>query len=240
MTELPTRVVTINVQQFVSLVQRLFWKDLPHDKKPLLWNWHPARSSAWPVSRIQKPILDRTLPAIPSLLLPKDLLFVSSFAAPNPPVLFLSFPKQQTIAQREREKQNQKIAERVLKWLHLWGAPPLRPEMQFADCSNTQGNERRSEEAHLAAGAQEDLLFGAVQKKLGFFENPKCTWFSPGRKREGGGLGVLPWVNQARVNLHPHWYLHQFEWGLFVTILSSENVRFGLRDPDLVKARDTY
>jgi hypothetical protein len=50
----------------------------------------------------------------------------------------------------------------------------------------------------------------------------------------------LPWVNQARVNLHPHWYLHQFEWGLFVTILSSENVRFGLRDPDLVKARDTY
>jgi hypothetical protein len=74
--------------------------------------------------------------------------------------------------------------------------------MQFADCSNTQVNERRSEEALLGAGAQGDLLFGAVQIKLGFFENPKCTWFSPERKMEGGGLGVLQWVN---------WYLHQFE-----------------------------
>jgi hypothetical protein len=60
--------------------------------------------------------------------------------------------------------------------------------MQFADCSHTQGNERRSEEGILAAGAQGDLLFGAVQKKLGFFGNPKCTWFSPERKKEGGGF----------------------------------------------------
>jgi hypothetical protein len=59
--------------------------------------------------------------------------------------------------------------------------------MQFADC-NTQRNERRSGDALLAAGAQGDLLFGADQKKLGFFGNPKCKWFSPERKREGGGF----------------------------------------------------
>jgi hypothetical protein len=100
----------------------------------------------------------------------------------------------------------------------------LLPEMQFADCSNTQGNERKSEESLLAAGAQGDLLFGAVPKKIGFFANPKCTWFSPERKREGGGLGVLPWVN-----LHPHWYLH-----LLLAKLNPRNARFGLRDSDLV------
>jgi hypothetical protein len=64
----------------------------------LPWSRHPARSSAWPVSRIQKPILYSTLPAaIPSLLQPalKICSFVSSFAHLNAAaaVVFLSFGK---------------------------------------------------------------------------------------------------------------------------------------------------
>jgi hypothetical protein len=59
-----------------------------------------------------------------------------------------------------------------------------------AICRLQQYARKRTEERGglLAAGAQEDLLFGAVQKKLGFFGNPKCTWFSAERKREGGGF----------------------------------------------------
>jgi hypothetical protein len=70
--------------------------------------------------------------------------------------------------------------------------------MQFADCSNTQRNGRKSEESLLAAGAQGDLLFGAVPKKIGFFANPKCTWFSPERKREGGGFRGFAMGEPAR------------------------------------------
>jgi hypothetical protein len=36
------------------------------------------------------------------------------------------------------------------------------------------------------------------------------------------------------VNQHPHRYLHLFERGILVTVLSWINIRFELRDPDLV------
>jgi hypothetical protein len=42
------------------------------------------------------------------------------------------------------------------------------------------------------------LLFGAVPKKIGFFANPKCTWFSPERKREGGGFRGFAMGEPAR------------------------------------------
>jgi hypothetical protein len=47
-------------------------------------------------------------------------------------------------------------------------------------------------------------------------------------------------VPRARLNQHPRWYLHLFERGLLVAILSSKNIRFELRDPDLVLEWDIY
>jgi hypothetical protein len=39
----------------------------------------------------------------------------------------------------------------------------------------------------------------------------------------------------ARVNQAPWWYLDLFEWGLLVATLSPINVRFKLRNLDLVR-----
>jgi hypothetical protein len=36
------------------------------------------------------------------------------------------------------------------------------------------------------------------------------------------------------VNRHPHWYLHLLELGLLVAIFNWGNVKFGVRDLDLV------
>jgi hypothetical protein len=45
---------------------------------------------------------------------------------------------------------------------------------------------------------------------------------------------LLTDLSQVRVNLLPHWYLHLFEGDLLVTILSPKDLRFELRDSNMV------
>jgi hypothetical protein len=39
---------------------------------------------------------------------------------------------------------------------------------------------------------------------------------------------LVPQIDRARVNQHPHWYLDLFHPGLLVTVLNPINVRFEL------------
>jgi hypothetical protein len=137
-------------------------EDIHGSLKILLpWSRHPARSSAWPVSRIQKPILYSTLPAaIPCLLQPalKICSFVSSFADLNAAVVFLSFrgktddwlhTKRETQRQRGNKNKLWRIAERFLKSLHFYEKPlPFLPEMQFADRATNGTGERGRASCH--------------------------------------------------------------------------------------------